>query len=228
MTAHEPGSWRSRLTPEYVRSRVADTNDGVLAIAGLAEGLAIATTQSIGAVVAIAAIAGAVSVAGVKYTEEAAEREVQQDLIREEQRLLELSPEEEMYELAQHFEDKGLSPETARNVAQELSAADALTAQLETEYGIHSVMDATRPFIEALGSGLFFLIGSLVPVLIAILIPRGLVDEFEIVGVVLSLTLTSLVLSRLAHTHVLPTILRSLVIGIAAMATAALIGSPVT
>ena len=64
MTEHEPGSWRSRLTPEYVRSRVADTNDGVLAIAGLAEGLAIATTQSIGAVVAIAAIAGAVSVAG--------------------------------------------------------------------------------------------------------------------------------------------------------------------
>lgn len=228
MTEHEPGSWRSRLTPEYVRSRVADTNDGVLAIAGLAEGLAIATTQSIGAVVAIAAIGGAVSVAGVKYTEEAAEREVQQDLIREEQRLLKLSPEEEMYELAQHFEDKWLSPETARNVAQELSAADALTAQLETEYGIHSVMDATRPFIEALGSGLFFLIGSLVPVLIAILIPRGLVDEFEIVGVVLSLTLTSLVLSRLAHTHVLPTILRSLVIGIAAMATAALIGSLVT
>jgi VIT1/CCC1 family predicted Fe2+/Mn2+ transporter len=45
---------------------------------------------------------------------------------------------------------------------------------------------------------------------------------------VLSLTLTSLVLSRLAHTHVLPTILRSLVIGIAAMATAALIGSLVT
>ena len=107
MTEHEPGSWRSRLTPEYVRSRVADTNDGVLAIAGLAEGLAIATTQSIGAVVAIAAIGGAVSVAGVKYTEEAAEREVQQDLIREEQRLLELSPEEEMYELAQHFEVTG-------------------------------------------------------------------------------------------------------------------------
>ena len=58
--------------------------------------------------------------------------------------------------------------------------------------------------------------------------PRGLVDEFEVVGVILSLTLTSLILSRLAHTHVLPTIVRSLVIGIAAMGTAALIGSLVT
>lgn len=228
MTEHAPGSWCSRLTPEYVRSRVADTNEGVLAIAGLAEGLAIATSQSIGAVVAIAAIAGAVSVAGVKYTEEAAEREVQQDLIREEQRLLELSPEEEIIELADHFRGKGLTPETARKVAEELSAADALTAQLETEYGIHDIMDARRPFTEALGSGLFFLLGSLVPVLISILVPRSLVDEFEGVGVVLSLTLTSLILSRLAHTHVLPTILRSLFIGIAAMVTAALIGSMVS
>jgi VIT1/CCC1 family predicted Fe2+/Mn2+ transporter len=228
MTEHEPGSWRSRLTPEYVRSRVADTNDGVLAIAGLAEGLALATSQSIGTVVAIAAIAGAVSVAGVKYTEEEAEREVQQDLIRQEQELLALSPEEEMEELARHFQAKGVSEETARTVAEELSAADALSAQLETEYGIDQIMGATHPLKEALGSGLFFLLGSLVPVLIAILVPRSLVDEFEVVGVILSLTLTSLILSRLAHTHVLPTIVRSLVIGIAAMGTAALIGSLVT
>jgi VIT1/CCC1 family predicted Fe2+/Mn2+ transporter len=153
---------------------------------------------------------------------------VQQDLIRQEQELLALSPEEEMEELARHFQAKGVSEETARTVAEELSAADALSAQLETEYGIDQIMGATHPLKEALGSGLFFLLGSLVPVLIAILVPRGLVDEFEVVGVILSLTLTSLILSRLAHTHVLPTIVRSLVIGIAAMGTAALIGSLVT
>ncbi len=228
MTERDPGSWRSRLTPEYVRSRVADTNDGVLAIAGSAEGVAIATSQPVGVVVAIAALAGAVSVAGVKYAEEAAEREVQQDLIREEQRLLELSPEEEMAELAHHFQEKGLSAETARKVAEELSTADALTAQLETEYGIHDVVSPGQPFTEALGSGLFFLVGSLVPVLVAFLVPQALVDEFEIVAVVISLTLTSLILSRFARTHALPTILRSLLIGLAAMGMAALIGNLVS
>lgn len=228
MTERDPGSWRSRLTPEYVRSRVADTNDGVLAIAGSAEGVAIATSQPVGVVVAIAALAGAVSVAGVKYAEEAAEREVQQDLIREEQRLLELSPEEEMAELAHHFQEKGLSAETARKVAEELSTADALTAQLETEYGIHDVVSPGQPFTEALGSGLFFLVGSLVPVLVAFLVPQALVDEFEIVAVVISLTLTSLILSHFARTHALPTILRSLLIGLAAMGMAALIGNLVS
>ncbi|MBK8462240.1 MAG: VIT1/CCC1 transporter family protein [Nigerium sp.] len=225
MTAREPGSWRSRLTPDYVRSRVADTNDGVLAIAGLSEGLSLTTTQSIGTIVALAAIAGAVSVAGVKYSEEAAEREVQQDLIREEQRLLELSPEEEMAELAQHFQHKGLTPGTARKVAEELSAADALTAQLETEYGIHDIMTVGRPFTEALGSGAFFLLGALVPVLIAILAPRAFLGGSELLGVVISLTLTSVVLSRLTRTRVLRSVARSLLIGVAAMGTATLIGT---
>lgn len=224
MTEREPGSWRSRLTPDYVRSRVADTNDGVLAIAGLAEGLSLTTSQSVGPIVAIAAIAGAVSVAGVKYGEEAAEREVQQDLIREEQRLLELSPEEEMTELAQHFQHKGLTPETAWKVAEELSAADALTAQLETEYGIHDIMGVGRPFTEALGSGLFFLVGALVPVLIAVFAPRTFLGGSELLGVVVSLTLTSVILSRFARTRILRSIARSLFIGVAAMGTAALVG----
>ena len=224
MTQRERGSWRARLTPEYVRARVADTNDGVLAIAGLAEGLSLTTSQSIGSIVVIAAVAGAVSVAGVKYSEEAAEREVQQELIREERRLIELSPQEEMAELAQHFQNKGLSPETAWRVAEELSTADALTAQLETEYRIHDIMSVGQPFTEALGSGLFFVIGSLVPVLIAVLSPRTFVGGSELVGVLISLTLTAVILSRLSRTRVWPSIARSLFIGVAAMGSAAAIG----
>ena len=204
---------------------MADANDGVLAIAGLAEGLSLATSESIGDIIAIAAFAGAVAVAGVKYTEEAAEREVQQDLIREEQRLLELSPEEEMAELTAHFQSKGVSEDTARKVAAELSAVDALSAQLETEYGISDVMSVTRPFTEALGSAVFFLIGAVIPILVSTVVPRPWVDEFILVGVGISLTVTSLILARFAHTRILPTIGRSLMIGASTMGAAALVGS---
>ncbi len=204
---------------------MADANDGVLAIAGLAEGLSLATSASIGGIIAIAAFAGAVSVAGVKYTEEAAEREVQQDLVREERRLLELSPAEEMDELTAHFRSKGVSEETARKVAEELSAADALSAQLETEYGISEVMSVTRPFTEALGSAAFFLIGAVIPILVSTIVPRPWVDEFILLGVAISLTVTSLILARFARTRVLPTIGRSLLIGTATMGAAALVGT---
>ena len=216
---------RFRPSPEMIRSRVADVNDGVLAVAGLAEGLAVMDVSRMPLIIAMAGIAGAVSVGGAKYSEEAAELEVQRDLIREEQRLLELSPEEEMDELIGHFQGKGLSETTARAVAEELSSSDALSAQLETEYGITEIMSPSDPLREALGSALFFLLGALVPLLIALLIPQLMLEEFIVVGVAVSLTLTALILSRLGHTHVLPTILRSLLIGAAAMGTAVLAGT---
>lgn len=216
---------RFRPSPEMIRSRVADVNDGVLAVAGLAEGLAVMDVSRMPLIIAMAGIAGAVSVGGAKYSEEAAELEVQRDLIREEQRLLELSPEEEIAELVEHFQAKGLSQDTARAVAEELSAVDALSAQLETEYGITEVLTPSEPFREALGSGLFFLLGSLVPVLVSFFVPRMWVEEYIVVGVAISLVITALVLSKLGHTRVLPTILRSLLIGAAALGAAVVAGN---
>lgn len=214
------------LSKADVRARVADVNDGVLGVAGLAEGLSLVLdTHSLPAIVTVAAFAGAVSIGGATYSEVAAELEVQQDLIRAEQRLLEMSPAEELAELTQHFEDKGVSPETARRVAEELSAADALTAQLETEYGISEVLTVAEPFKEGIGSAVSFLFGAMVTVLIALLVPSVWVEEYIVVGAAISLTVTAIVLSRLSGTRIWSTILRSLFIGLAAMGTSLLVGS---
>ena len=99
------------LSKADVRARVADVNDGVLGVAGLAEGLSLVLdTHSLPAIVTVAAVAGAVSIGGATYTEVAAELEVQQELIRAEQHLLELSPDEELDELTQHFRTRGSAP----------------------------------------------------------------------------------------------------------------------
>lgn len=206
-----------------------DVNDGVLAVSGLTEGLSLLVqSAALPAIVVVAAIAGAVSVAGVRYAEEAAEREIQLDVIEEEQRLLELAPEEELEELVQHFQDKGVSESTARQVAAELNAADALAAQLETEYGIREVVGTARPLSEAAGSGLSFLIGAAVPVTIARIVPLAWVEEYVLLGVLVSLVVTALVLSRLGGTRVLSTILRSLVIGAASLGASGLAGAVLT
>lgn len=220
------GRKRWRLSAETVRAHVPDVNDGTLAVAGLAEGLAlVAEVRSLALVVLLAAVAGAMSVAGVKFSAVAAEREVQRDLVREEQRLLELNPDEELAELTEHFMAKGVTAETAAKVAHELNNADALTAQLETEYGIHELVAAGRPFTEALASGLSFMLGAVVPVLLAFFVPRRWVDEYILLGVAASLTVTAIVLSRLGHTHVFSTIVRSLFIGAAAMGASIVIAS---
>lgn len=214
------------LSKADVRARVADVNDGVLGVAGLAEGLSLVLdTHSLPAIVTVAAVAGAVSIGGATYTEVAAELEVQQELIRAEQHLLELSPDEELDELTQHFQNKGVSAETARRVAEELSAADALTAQLETEYGISEVLTVAEPFREGISSAISFLFGAMVTVLIALLVPEVWVEEYIFVGVAVSLTVTAVILSRLSGTRIWSTILRSLFIGVAALGTSVLVGS---
>lgn len=210
---------RWNVSPESVRSHVADVNDGILAVAGFSEGL-VATGMSSTAVLSIlslSALAGSVAVAGVRLGEEAADREVQQALAAAERRLIELSPAEELAELVHHFEAKGVTPETARKVAEELSAADALSAQLETEYGIRELTPPGQPWRQALGSGLSFLLGALVPILIAYITPGPGLDGLTVVAVTTSLLVTSIILARLGGTRVWPTLARSLLVGLAAL-----------
>ncbi len=220
----ERSSWQ--FDKDDVRARVADVNDGVLGVAGLAEGLALVLdTTRLPLIVLMASAAGAVSLGAAKYAETAAEREAQQDVIRTEQYLLELSHAEELDELTQHYRDKGVSEETARKVAEELDAADALSAQLETEYGIREILTPGDPLKEALSAAIAFMLGAMVTVLIATWVPPTWVEEFILVGVAISLTVTAVVLSRLSGTRVWPAITRSLIIGVAALGASVLIGS---
>ena len=61
------------------------------------------------------------------------QKDSQQALIEKERRELEEQPEEELEELAAIYQGKGLSADTARTVARELTAHDALGAHLSAE-----------------------------------------------------------------------------------------------
>ncbi|MFZ2624071.1 MAG: VIT1/CCC1 transporter family protein [Propionibacterium sp.] len=225
-----PGRWISRLkgylSPATIRAHIADVTDGILAIAGFSEGLAAAgATTEVYRLLFISALAGAFSTAAVSITGTAADREAEQRLVAEEMRLLELSPQEEMAELAAHFEAKGVSPRTARRVAEELSSADALSAQLETEYGIRELTTAGQPILFAVASGVSFLLGAGVPLILARLWPGPWLDEYTLVAVVVSLSVTALVLARLGGTKIWATLARSVFIGVASLGASHLAAS---
>jgi VIT1/CCC1 family predicted Fe2+/Mn2+ transporter len=218
---------RERVEPAAVRERVTDVNDGILAVAGFSEGLVGSglATESVFGIIAVSALAGSVAVAAARLGEAIADREVQLDLVAEEQRQLALSPEEEVEELAEHFRAKGVSPATARQVAEELSAADALSAQLENEYGIRELTPALQPWLEALGSGLSFLIGAGVPLAVAWLYPGSWLEEFTLLAVLVSLVITALVLARLGQTRIWRTLARSVLIGLGSLGTSYLVAA---
>ena len=118
-----------------------------------------------------ATIAGALSVGGAKWAEEATERDAQLATVAYEQRLLAANPEEELAELVEHYTDRGLTPDLAREVAEQLHAADPLAAQLQTEYGIDEIPSARAPVLTGLGAGISFAVGSSIPLLITFVGP---------------------------------------------------------
>ena len=227
MPEGQPGGWLRRFDAASARERVTDVNDGVLSLAGLSEGLSVAHAQpaTILLVIVVSTVAGAIAVASAKLGEGLADREAQLKVVEEERRLLNLSPEEEIEELAQSFEAKGVSPETARKVAEELSAADALSAQLEMEYGIRELTSASEASLEATLSGVAFLLGALGPVVIAYLTPGQFLEEYTVIAALIWLSATSLILARLGQTRIMSTVLRSLLIGLTSLAASFVLAS---
>ena len=167
-----------RLDRQTVRAHLVDVNDGVIATAGVVEGLLAAGAAITTIVVAAlgAMVGGGVALGGMKYTEAADERDAELAVLAEERRLHELQPEEELAELAALYEDKGLSPDLARQVAEQLSAKDALLHHAEVEHGITLSDEPPTPVGTAVLAGLGFMAGAAVPLAMSALAPAGLAD----------------------------------------------------
>ena len=152
--------WRDR---ERFRDLVVDANDGIVAIAGVVEGVLAAGLGNRAAATAVlmTTVAGGIALGGSRYTEEAAERDAREALLDDERRQLGRSPHEE---LAAFYEEKGLSRELARVVATELTSADALAAHAEEEHGIEVDEPQPTPMVAAIASALVFALGAAVVV----------------------------------------------------------------
>ncbi|MBN9177563.1 MAG: VIT1/CCC1 transporter family protein [Microbacterium sp.] len=208
------------------RGCVIDANDGIIATASLLQGFAGAGASDRLLLFAATAamIAGGLSAGGAKWAEEAAQREAEQRLAAEERAELEADLHGEITELAAHWESKGLTPETALAVAEQLTAHDALAAQLESEYGIDELMAAAAPVWSGISAAIAFMIGAAIPLLITWLAPVQIEDTVIVIAVIVSLTLTSVIAAKAGHLTVWRVLVRSLTVGIGTMAVSYLAG----
>jgi vacuolar iron transporter family protein len=209
----------ARMDRSRVREHVVDTNDGIIAPAGIVEGLLGAGASSTILLVAslAAMIGGGFALAGMRYSEAADERDAQHAILEAERRRIALTPADEEAELAELYQARGLSPHLARAVAAELSAGDALTAHAEAEYGIMLRDRPAAPGTTAVLAGLAFAIGAGVPLLVILLSPPAWRSAATIVAVVVALSLTALLIASLGGTNIPRTMLRTVSIGMATM-----------
>ncbi len=159
----------------WLRAAVLGANDGILSTASIAIGMTAASDLRSPIVLATLAglVAGALSMAAGEYVSVSSQTDVEKaDIEREQQELLEM-PEVELQLLAKIYENRGLKKETAKKVAEELTAHDALGAHIRDELGINEISQA-KPIQAALASGGAFTVGGLLPFIVTLFYPLNL------------------------------------------------------
>ena len=156
----------------WLRASILGANDGILSTASIVVGVAAATDIRESIVLAGVAglTAGALSMAAGEYVSVSSQTDLEKsDLDRERVELRDF-PEEELIELAEIYQERGLEKDLALKVAEQLSSHDALGAHARDELGINDMTQA-KPLQAALASGAAFIFGGILPVIAALFVP---------------------------------------------------------
>lgn len=209
----------------WLRAAVLGANDGIVSIAGLVVGVAGATNSSLIILTAGIAgiIAGAISMAAGEYVSVSSSRDMEKALLEKESYELENYPKEELEELAQMYEKKGLTKQTAEKVAEELTAKNPLKAHFDIELRIDPE-NLTNPWHAAIASASSFFLGSMIPLFAITLPPENLRIPFAFVSVVSALILTGTMSAKIGGASVTKAVIRVVTGGILAMAVTYAIG----
>ena len=212
----------------WLRAGVLGANDGIVSTAGLVMGVAGATSDRTTILVAGIAglVAGALSMAAGEYVSVSTQSDSERALLDKERRELVDEPAEELAELAGLYVAKGLSEDLAREVAEALTAHDALGAHAEAELGIDPD-DLTNPWTAAWASMVSFTVGALLPLLTIVLTPPGGRVVVTVVAVLVALALTGWASARLGFGAPRKAVLRNVAGGLLAMAVTYGIGTVV-
>lgn len=209
----------------WLRAAVLGANDGIVSISSLVAGVAAAGADTGNILLAGMAglTAGALSMAAGEYVSVSSQADIERADMAREQEALSNNPDIEERELTLIYIRRGLSPETAAQVAHELHEHDALGAHMRDELGLSETLSA-KPVQAAFASALTFLFAGSLPLIAAALAPQARLVEMVIVVTVMALALLGGVGARAGGAPIWPGVIRVTLWGIAAMIVTAMIG----
>lgn len=209
----------------WLRAAVLGANDGLISTSGLVVGMAAAGVELRTLLLTAAAgiTAGAFSMAAGEYVSVSSQADVEKADRAIEARELVEQPRSELQELTSIYQQRGLSPELAAQVARALTEHDALHAHLRDELGITD-HNAARPVQAALASAGAFVSGALPPVLVVLFYPGTELATVLTVATVALLGVLGAVASKLGGAPMGRGAARVIFWGAVAMGASAVIG----
>ena len=156
----------------WLRAAVMGANDGIVSTASLILGVAAAhaTNHSILVAGVAGLVAGAMSMAAGEYVSVSSQADTEQADLARERKELATDPSGELAELTAIYVKRGLDPSLANQVAEQLTAHNALAAHSRDELGAFELL-AARPIQAALASAGTFAIGAALPLLAVVIAP---------------------------------------------------------
>jgi len=209
----------------WLRAAVLGANDGIVSTASLVAGVAASGADKHAIVVAGVAglVGGALSMAAGEYVSVSSQADAEKaDLAIESQELAHY-PDSELRELAGIYERRGLDPALARQVAEQLTAHDALAAHARDELGLTHQQRA-RPLQAATASAAAFSSGAALPLAIGMVVPDSLVGRVLIPVSLATLAALGAIAARVGGAPMLPGALRVTAWSALAMLLTSLVG----
>jgi VIT1/CCC1 family predicted Fe2+/Mn2+ transporter len=209
----------------WLRAAVLGANDGLISTSSLVVGVASAEPSRAAILLAAVAglVAGALSMAAGEYVSVSSQSDTERADLTRERRELAASPEAERAELAGIYMGRGLSRELAAQVADQLTAHDAIGAHARDELGIFE-MTRARPIQAAVASAASFAVGATPPALLAALLTGGGLTRAVVTVTLALLLVLGAVAARLGGAPLTHGALRVAFWGGAAMACTAAVG----
>lgn len=209
----------------WLRAAVMGANDGIISVASLAVGVGSAGVERETLVLATLAalVAGALSMAAGEYVSVSSQTDIEKADIERERIELETMPEVELEILAKIYQERGLKRETALQVAKEFTEHDALAAHVRDELGINEVNE-TNPLQAALASGVSFVIGGGLPLLVTLF---AWMEQMEIAlytSTIVALIILGIISAKTGGAKIGKAIFRIVIWGSIAMGLSALVG----
>ena len=209
----------------WLRASVLGANDGLISTASLMTGMAAAQPdfQTLLLTGISALVGGAISMAAGEYVSVSSQSDTEKADLEIERRELAQHPEAELAELTRIYCQRGLSPELAQQVAEQLTAHNALDAHLRDEIGLSETTSA-HPLQAALASAGAFAVGAVIPLLVTLLLPNAILLPALVVSTLLGLAGLGYVSATLGGAKPLPAVGRVVIWGMIALGGTGVIG----
>lgn len=210
----------------WLRAAVLGANDGIISTASLVVGVAAASATRESVLVAGVAglVAGAMSMATGEYVSVSSQADTEAADLAREQEELKTDAAAEHQELTAIYVDRGVEPDLAAKVAEQLMAHDALGTHAREELGISETMSA-NPIQAALASAATFTVGAALPLLVILVAPAAYLSWTVSITSLLFLAALGGLAAYVGGSSVLKAAARVTFWGVLAMALSAVVGT---